>query len=409
MNQREKMLAILVGVLLGGIGLYLCVTTVMGWFSSRREQIKRLDTEIARKDGDLRRGAKAERRQRGYEERALPPNRELSLSEYQDWLMDSFVDAGWKHEVNLKGLIAQKSRQERDIYTVHSYLVTAQVNLDQFTRWMHGFYSANHLHRLRNCTLQPIKGSKDLTVTLTVEAMSLPGSDNVNTLGQGQSERLESSLDDYLNDIVGRNLFAPANRPPSLASSDRKQGHKGQPLRFTVKADDPDKNPADKVSYAITDGAPEGARLNASSGEFSWTPKENGEFVVLVTAADDGLPSKSAQQKITIKVTDPPDPPPVVARKLDFDDAKYTFLTGIIRNGEYSTAWFTIRPTGQTLKLREGAKIKVGSIDGKVAEIAQDDVTLETTDGKRLLVTRGENLLQAQNVGSSTSVTRTPE
>ncbi|HND52292.1 MAG TPA: cadherin repeat domain-containing protein, partial [Pirellulaceae bacterium] len=178
------------------------------------------------------------------------------------------------------------------------------------------------------------------------------------------------------------------------ATTSTQRGNPSRSLRFTVKAEDPDK--LDTVTYRLAEGAPAGATIDAKSGEFSWTPKTKGEFTVTVIATDDGLPARSSPQKVTISVTDPP-PPPVAAdppkKKLDFDNAKFTFVTAIVDAGGRLEAWLTIRTTGQVLKLHEGDKVNIGSIEGKLEKIDSGLIEIATPE-KRLVVFLGDNLLQ---------------
>ena len=55
-------------------------------------------------------------------------------------------------------------------------------------------------------------------------------------------------------------------------------------------------------------------------------------------------------------------------------------------------AWFHVRPKDQTLKLREGEKLDVGSIHATVARIGHDDVEIQETDGHRRVLTKGDQL-----------------
>ena len=85
-------------------------------------------------------------------------------------------------------------------------------------------------------------------------------------------------------------------------------------------------------------------------------------------------------------LTTPPPPPP------PFDTAKHTFLTGVVGADDQSEAWLQVRTTGQMLKLRTGEKFDVGTLKGKIHFIGEQEIQIETTDGKRLLVYIGECL-----------------
>jgi hypothetical protein len=115
------------------------------------------------------------------------------------------------------------------------------------------------------------------------------------------------------------------------------------------------------------------------------------------------MPNKSDSDTVKIVVVEPAPPPTepveVVERpKLTFDDAKHTYVSGITSNsrGDWEL-WLTIRTTGQVLRLKEGDRISVGSIQGVVGRIREKDVVVET-DERRLLVSKGANLLEGQEL-----------
>ena len=77
-------------------------------------------------------------------------------------------------------------------------------------------------------------------------------------------------------------------------------------LLFTASASDVDV-PADTLTFSLDSGAPSGAIINSSTGEFSWTPTESqgpaaSEITVRVT--DDGASNLSAAQTITVNVSE---------------------------------------------------------------------------------------------------------
>jgi len=63
------------------------------------------------------------------------------------------------------------------------------------------------------------------------------------------------------------------------------------------------------LSYALEPGAPAGATINASTGEFSWTPapaQGPGSYTITVRVTNGGTPSLSATKSFGVTVTAPP-------------------------------------------------------------------------------------------------------
>lgn len=77
-----------------------------------------------------------------------------------------------------------------------------------------------------------------------------------------------------------------------------------------------------------------------------------------------------------------------------FDPADFAFLTAILDVGGTNEAWFTLRTTGEVLKLNEGQNFEVGQFRGRIREIDELDVIIDS-DAERWLITLGESLSQA--------------
>jgi len=79
------------------------------------------------------------------------------------------------------------------------------------------------------------------------------------------------------------------------------------------------------------------------------------------------------------------------------DEADLAYLTAITEVDGQAEAWFTLRSSGQLLKLRQQQGFEIGPFHGTVAEIHGSDVIL-VCDDERWLLTIGENLMQASTL-----------
>ena len=93
------------------------------------------------------------------------------------------------------------------------------------------------------------------------------------------------------------------NVAPVLAPIGNKSGTSGSPVTFTATATDADV-PAQTRTFSLGAGAPTGATINGSTGAFSWTPTsaQSGPFTVTVIVADNGTPSMSDTEAITVTI-----------------------------------------------------------------------------------------------------------
>ena len=95
------------------------------------------------------------------------------------------------------------------------------------------------------------------------------------------------------------------NQAPVLGSIGDKTVDEETNLSFSLTATDADV-PANTLTYSAT-GLPTGASLNASTGDFSWTPSEAqgpGTYPVTFTVTDNGDPAMSDSEAITITVSE---------------------------------------------------------------------------------------------------------
>lgn len=113
--------------------------------------------------------------------------------------------------------------------------------------------------------------------------------------------------------MIGQNarhtaLLSAPNRAPALVPIGPQTVNEGQPLVLTVSADDPNYNP---ITYDASP-LPLGASVDATTGQFAWTPDyaQAGSYPVTFTASDGTL---TDEELVTITVTNVPRPDLVVS------------------------------------------------------------------------------------------------
>ena len=88
---------------------------------------------------------------------------------------------------------------------------------------LHGFYSADYMHRITKLSITPIKDSKNLQLVMDVEALSLELAPPAAALKERPSDRLAlAKQEDYVRIIGERNIFGPPNHAPQLAAGEQK-------------------------------------------------------------------------------------------------------------------------------------------------------------------------------------------
>ena len=397
MSQREKILAALVAVLAVLGGAHWAATQVQDAFAQRKKRIEATQSKLQDQELKIALGAKAADALAAYEQRALPADTRLARSLYQTWLLEIADRRVGLTNVKISPLAAS-TRSKSGAYTAHSFNLTAQGDLRQLASLLYHFYSVDFLHRIKRVSVTPVRESKRLDLAVVIEALSLPGASNRDKLESTGPTRLSgTTLEEVSKPILERNLFAPPNQPPALASLSDQKAQVNRSWSLDLKASDPDK--LDTVRYEVEAADLKGLSFDAANGKLVWTPSEPGSYRMTVRAWDDGLPAKSSEKTFEVVVNDPPPPPepakppepPKAARPVDL---QFTYLTAVTESRGEREAWISVRTTGEMLKLREGDEFSIRGFEGTVRRIGENELIYEA-HGKQYLVALGSHFDQS--------------
>lgn len=162
--------------------------------------------------------------------------------------------------------------------------------------------------------------------------------------------------------------FKPSNKPPKFEPIAERQAVLGKELSLPIKATDED--PDTKLAFSLAAGSPEGATINADTGELKWTPPATmvpGSVKLTVQVADNGNPPNTVKQEITINVGD--------------DLAQFTELTGIFDKNGQRELWLSDKSTNRLIVLKVGEPLNYAGIDATVARIEKKSVLFKKEDG----------------------------
>src|SRR5206468_3897423 len=182
--------------------------------------------------------------------------------------------------------------------------------------------STRTINELTSITLTNKATDNDIpTNTLTYEIVSAPLGATLNpangifawTPSEAQGPSSNSILvrvfDDGIPSLSATQRFSivvnEVNSAPIFSPIPNKSVAAGQTLTFNAVVTDQDL-PAQVLTFNLESGAPTGAAIDPSSGVFSWTPANNAPpstNQVKIRVVDNGTPSLSATQSVTIFVT----------------------------------------------------------------------------------------------------------
>lgn len=392
MNTREKIIATGIGVI-GTlfVGQYVINSTLDG-FEKKKTEIASLRT----KEGDqkllITAGEVAIKKLNTIVPKSLPHSTELAVADYLKWLTELAGEADLTApNQNFGG----DSEEKDKAFHKFNFKLEGTGTLANAVQLLYGFYAKDYLHRITRFQLTPIPNSNipnQLTISLECEALALGIAKEKQEPPKGISNRLAKSLDEYKSVILGRNLFAPRNQAPKLDAKKTVEAKIGSPLEYAVEAKDIDPNQS--VFYKLlseNNDIPKGMLIDQNSGKMSFRSNEVGEYQVRVQATDNGIPSKSSEQLVTIKVTPSP---PVAAPPVQFDVASQAMVTALVAGRSGRQAWILSKTESKTYLLQKGDQLKLGGVTGLVKEVGANYVELET-DGRKWIVGMDETLAEA--------------
>jgi hypothetical protein len=89
---------------------------------------------------------------------------------------------------------------------------------------------------------------------------------------------------------------------------------------------------------------------------------------------------------------EPPKPPA-------FDDAEFAMFSGVVGDPNDLEAWITVRTTGDTLHVRAGDPVKVGTLEGQIVRVAPRTLVIKTGD-KEFEVAIGQSLRKGKEINA---------
>ncbi len=389
MTQRERYLALGVGVVVGLFGANYAFTTVRETINNKQDLV-----DAARKESDnMKRiatsGALAARKLEQLKIKSLPTSKETLVAQYKSWLTKIALDAGVS---DIKVITPEMPLKSTKAYKSYRFSLTGECRIEQWLDLLAAYYDADYLHTLQNAKVTMTKVPNVIQISLESHALALDAASPKQEPSGQSSGRLAMTSEEYKQKILGRNPFAPPNHPPRLAGDKSFDIPRGAPWDQVLKPED-DENHDVELSL-VSEQVPEG--LNLAGKTLKWNPTENGTYEVLVKATDKGWPRASTEQKLTLKVVDPPKPEEPAPPPPKFDVATQAFVSALTSGRTGTAASIRSRIEGKTIELAQGTEFEIGSVKAKVVDInvSEQYVELES-EGVRWTIGMDTSLADA--------------
>ena len=402
MSARERFLLTLTIAGIGIMLLFFSGRSVYRVFSNLGTEITAAGDDYDQKERTLRRLNLDRRFLRDKSQRSLSSDPDRAQTQYKSWLIELAKDTDLDDFIIMSGTFAPVGKT----YYRHTFRITGKTDLVKGVDFLHSFYSAPVLHRIRELHLLPASTGKEIRLTATIEAIGIMNAPVTAEIGSEPVEDVlaKSDIKDYVNSIVRRNLFGLPNKKPSFSGSSIVSLTIGKNERFTINANAQERDQK-IVSYKLVKTDMDPAPVISRTGRVSLRSDEEKSYKLTVLVTDDGFPAKTAERTYTLRFRPEREPAPRVDRTPRFDNAQLAFFTGTVQIGETVEAWVLRRDVGEMLKFQVGDKLQIGTLMGTVKEITFKTIEIETKEGS-LLIKRGQNLSEAKKltrVGATSS------
>ena len=234
LSKREKNLTIAAGVLAVPFVIWLLIGIFGGSTSQLQAQKDKLVEDINAAQKTIRKGREAQKRLDGWNKISLPKDAQAAVSQYKLWLMELSDE----YDTKFTQFKPSNPKPIGNIGSLVTVKVSGEASLEQLTRWLYAFYSADYLHQIKGLTINPEDESKRLRVDITVEALALKGA--VDAGDKPREEELpqlpEESIDKeilgkYCDTIGGRAIFSRYSPPPPARQPDPPPSRPVEPAR----------------------------------------------------------------------------------------------------------------------------------------------------------------------------------
>ncbi len=349
MQQRERRLAQITGIVALIAAVQFGYTFIQGAFDERQLQIGALERELTDKGSAQTRGKRAKKRIEEWNKRSLPSNLDRARSLYQNWLANKVEDLRLaKAEVSSGPAIPRQG-----IYNRLPFTVRGQGNLSQITQLLYEFYRADHLHQVQRLSLTPI---------------AAPGGD--------------ASAQASMPSAAGEQTSQPAPGPPGgfgpgMFGMRGMFGGRGMPGMDQMTLFDISMS----IEALVLPGADRNDQLNAATSKR------------LAFEELDDYRRPITRRNIFA---------PYVERPQSGDESQDAYITAVMKVDGRLQAWLSFRNLGMIRKLREGDRVDVGSVHATVVTIREQAIEIES-DGKRRKVSLGSSLAESQELSKAES------
>lgn len=412
LSKREQKLVLWVSLLLPLALIAYFTFSFIDSYSKNSLELAALKSQITEQEEKTHQGILAGRRQAYYRAASLPSRPSAAKNVYKDWLTTAVRDSGMEYPgVSLSN--SDRIEFEGNLVGYSTpFTLRPTATLPQLIAFLTKFYSADHLHRISELTIKPIRkkasGGKtvltgELKLTMKIHVLSLfDGPDKVDTFPMYTNP---PGPPEQFDQILARNVFGPANNVPSLGNPSKTKFYVDEDGLVTLSATDLDKD--DVLSFELVKSDVQSAHLSeqpksASVRNITLTipAQEPGKYSFTVEVRDDGMPAKVNEKTFVIEFSKRP-PPTIVKKDPPEPEIKLveaTYVHGLMQgtDGQWKALVVVHPDNNRAMRVKAGDKFELDDEKFIVKSVDEKSLTLEV-GGKTLIFEHGSRLSEPVN------------
>ncbi len=205
-EKREKVLVAIAGILFAVMILPILYYLFWGDTAKMRLQRNRLRTEVEKLENDTANAVNLKKRIDKLTAISLPSGDYVAQSFYQNWLYDQ-ASASELREIKIdQGSISPM----KDYYKKYTNTLHCRGSLEQFAKFLELFQRVDHLHLVRKIAVRPLKESREMDISVTVESIALRQAKAAKTSPMNEKSNTVASKSEkeMLRNIVDRAIFS---------------------------------------------------------------------------------------------------------------------------------------------------------------------------------------------------------
>ncbi len=406
LSQRERLLAIIAGVMLPMFLLMVGFVWFMNSLSSYDAKIVELSSNIKHAKGLHAKAQASERRRSRYLELSLASSPEQAKIQYRQWLSglaeEIFGANGFTLE-SINGTPMTYDRKHRVGEKLSVKLNVPNADLGKMDQFLYRFYDSKILHRVSSLTATPLvakTGTSEemaptgkISLLFQIDSLGLADAEIAKTIPDESSGAMPRDLAAYRAKIESRNIFGLPNNPPQFTTSAEPSEFEGRAIELGISVREPDE--IDQLKFELISSEVDGAKLvqrdaKSRSAQFTTEALQPGSYKFKARVTDSGFPPKSDERVFTLTVK----PKEVIVTKPPekFNHVQETVVVAIVQDATGQTrAWIHVRTLGKTYHLGIGESFDLDGASWKLIQLDSDLLTLEV-NGKQQTYRIGDHL-----------------